>query len=377
MVKGGGTIRRGENIRKRKDGRWEGRYIIEYNLDGKAKYKSIYGHTYNEVKEAIKRATQGNQKNSCTMTVGQIACEWLEGIRVSVKQSTYPKYYDIVYKRIVPQLGHIKIKKLNNALLNKFISSQLENGRLNGKNKGLSAKTVYDIGTILKQILKYARIQGYTEQNFNIIRPRIEEKEYHLLSQEEMNKFQKYLMLSTDYIKLGILIDLLTGLRVGELCALRFCDFDFDRNLFKISRTLQRIKAIDENSPTKTKIIIDSPKSKKSIREIPIPLPVLEKIKTLSFRSPNSYILTGTAKFIEPRIFSDIFKRHLKTAGLPDINIHMIRHSFATLAIRKGADVKDLSEILGHANEAFTICKYVHSNLQSKRECIDHLTFDY
>lgn len=310
------------------------------------------------------------------MTVGQIACEWLEGIRVSVKQSTYPKYYDVVYKRIVPQLGHIKMKKLNNALLNKFISNQLENGRLNGKNKGLSAKTVYDISTILKQILKYARIQGYTEQNFNIIRPRIEEKEYHLLSQEEMNKFQKYLMLSTDYIKLGILIDLLTGIRVGELCALRLCDFDFDRNLFKISRTLQRIKAIDENSPTKTKIIIDSPKSKKSIREIPIPLPVLEKIKTLSFRSPNSYILTGTAKFIEPRLFSDIFKRHLKTAGLPDINIHMIRHSFATLAIRKGADVKDLSEILGHANEAFTICKYVHSNLQSKRECINQIAFD-
>ena len=194
------------------------------------------------------------------------------------------------------------------------------------------------------------------------------------MTRSELERFQEYLMQTPDHKKLGILLTTFTGIRVGELCALRLSDFDMDRKTFKIRHTLQRIKDTAPNAPTKTKIIIDTPKSEKSKREIPIPIPILEVIDQLKFTNPNAYVLTGTAKYIEPRVFSDILKKHLKEAGLQEVNPHLLRHSFATLALHEGFPLKELSEILGHSNEQFTIARYVHSNMQTKRESMDNFT---
>ncbi len=166
------------------------------------------------------------------------------------------------------------------------------------------------------------------------------------------------------------------GIRLGEICALKWEDINFQTQTLKINKTIQRIKNLDENAVTKTKIIIDAPKSQKSIRDIPIPsfmLDLLEKNKA----DKNSYLLTGTPKYIEPRVYQDMFKKYLKESGINDIKFHALRHTFATRAIEKDFDIKSLSEILGHSSVKFTLERYVHPSDEYKRQNMEKLSVLY
>ena len=369
--------RRGENIHKRKDGRWEGRLPV-FNGGKITKYHSVYARTYRDVKALMKQnkcEIQNVNTNKKTITMQQLCEQWLDEVQVFLKQSTYAKYEQIIYSHILPSFAEVNINKINNEAISEFIKGKMKNGRLDGSG-ALSSKTIQDIYTVLKQILNYASKKEYIlPLSFDIPKPKVEQKSFSVLSTEQQAKFVLYLRNHLSLETLGILICLFTGIRVGELCALKWNDFDLDNSVLHINKTLQRIKNTDINAKTKTKIIIDRPKSQKSIRDIPIPSFLYDLINMYNKDyTSNTYFLTGKInQFIEPRLFQYKFKEHLSNAGLPDMNIHALRHTFATRAIEQNIDTKTLSEILGHSTVKFTLERYVYSSYELKVQSMEKM----
>ena len=170
-------------------------------------------------------------------------------------------------------------------------------------------------------------------------------------------------------IKLGIMISLYAGLRIGELCALKF--EDISDGIIHVTKTMQRIQKLD-NADKKTEVIITQPKSASSIREIPVPDFLNELI--LKFYTPKAYVLTGEAgTYIEPRTMQNKFKSCVEDCGLHGMNFHICRHTYASACIEVGVEIKSLSEILGHSNVNITLNRYVHSSMEMKRRNIEKL----
>lgn len=372
--------RRGENIHKRKDGRWEGRIPI-FDEDNKIiKYQSVYAHSYRDVKALMK---QKQQQEQCKIKMGksqtitmQVLCEkWLDEIQIFVKQSTYARYRQIVDKHILPQIASLDVSKISNEQVSLFIRNKIINGRLDGKG-GLSTKTIQDIFTILKQILSYGYKKGYAPLlDYDFIKLKAEQNPFSVFTVNEQAQLVLYLRHNLSLETLGILICLYTGIRIGELCALTWNDIDMQNSILHINKTLQRIQNTDENINTKTIIIIDKPKSNKSIRDIPIPQFLYQLLKKFSFKYQNeAYFLTGKInQYTEPRVMQYKFKIHLENAGLADRNIHALRHTFATRAVEQKMDVKTLSEILGHSSVKFTLERYVYSSYDLKIESMEKM----
>jgi len=355
--------RRGENIYKRKDGRWEGRYKIGVNADGKAKYSSIYGRSYSEVSKSLnkKKSEQANNNAVCKCAFGELADLWLENIRLSVKESTYANYMLKVRNHIVPVFGNIQYDNLTADILNNFVSKKLSDG--------LSVKYVSDIASVIKSICKFAhRKYNYSDKSELMTMPKKQlNTEKRLLSEFEQSRLNSYLANNPSNSNVGILLAAATGIRIGELCALKWSDIDFAKRIITVRATVQRIKNFDGN--TATKIIITPPKSHTSVREIPIPdfiYPLLEKLRSYD----DSYILSGSKKVTEPRTMQYRFKSILKKLNLTNVNFHALRHMFATGCAASGADAKTLSEILGHSSVEITLNRYVHSSLDRKMECM-------
>ena len=375
--------KRGENIHKRKDGRWEGRYIISYNLEGKASYKSVYGATYQEVKQKLKQQQDSAAKQQAvtgTASFGSLCLEWLKQARIAVKESSYADYYDKVHNHIIPQLGRLRAKTIGVEMVNQFIREKTEHGRLDGKG-GLSAKTGHDIVCVLVQIIRYGetehKIPPFQEER--LILPPIQEKELPVLTEGEQKQFEVFLSSKPNLETLGLYLVLYSGLRIGELCALTWKDIDTEAGLLHVNKTLQRIKNVDGNSPFKTKVIIDTPKSKKSVRTIPLAEPLLLQLREQKVQyQPEAFFLTGKVrKFMEPRVYAEKFKRYLEASRVDTINFHALRHTFATRAEEKDFDIKSLSEVLGHASVKFTLERYVHSSAKLKKQGMEKLASSY
>lgn len=254
---------------------------------------------------------------------------WLKEVRVEVKESTYADYYDKVHNHIIPPLGKLKAKMMGVDLINQFVREKVEHGRLDGKG-GLSAKTVHDIVSVLVQIIRYGegqhKIPAFQEER--LILPKIQEKELPVLTEGEQRQLEAFLSGKPNLETLGLFLVLYSGLRIGELCALTWRDIDTEEGLLHVNKTLQRIKNVDGNSPFKTKVIIDMPKSKKSVRTIPIMNSLLIQLKREKAKYlPDAFFLTGKVrKFIEPRVYSEKFKRYLEASRVDDINFHALRH---------------------------------------------------
>lgn len=354
--------RRGENIYKRKDGRWEGRYKCGYDDTGKARYRSVYAKTYQEVREKLQKLklTVVDYISSGKRTVGELFNEWLTAVKLKVKLSTYACYQVKINKHILPVFGGLAYEKLTVSSIHEFIESKLK--------KGLSVKYVSDIVIVFKSMAKYvSRVHGYANPLKNVVLPQKEKKDMKLLSKSEQEKLCRFVLNKPDNTKLGILLSYYTGLRIGEVCGLKWCDIDLNKGIFKVRRTVQRIYV---NSSTK--LTIDTPKSKSSVREIPLPKFLIEILR--NFKSDDSaFILSGKENPTDPRTLQYRFKSLLKKADLPSINYHSLRHMFATNCIALGFDVKTLSEILGHATVETTLNRYVHSSMERKMTCMNLL----
>lgn len=352
--------RRGENIYHRKDGRWEGRYKSGYDESGKAKYRSVYGRSYMDVREKLAplKASPPAPPVTCQMTVKELFSEWLSAVKVRVKTSTFANYLMKVEKHILPVFGGMRYDMLTVQMINNFIQEKLDSG--------LSAKYVSDIIIVFKSMAKYtAKIHGFRNILADVELPKVHRKEAIILTHLQQLQLCRYLQRNPCTTSLCILLSLYTGLRVGEVCGLMWRDIDFEKSILAVRRTVQRIR----NSAHATKLISDTPKSHTSQRTIPIPK-FLIKLLRESRSNENCYILSGSNHIIEPRTLQRRFKSILKKADLPSVSYHSLRHAFATNCLQAGFDVKTLSEILGHASVETTLNRYVHTSMERKIACM-------
>lgn len=352
--------RRGENIYKRKDGRWEGRYKSGYKENGQAKYSSVYGHTYAEVKAKLTplKVNVSTPNTSCHLTVKELFNEWLSAIKLRIKSSTYANYLMKVDKHILPTFGGLRYDTLTVQMLNSFIEDKC--------CSGLSPKYVSDIIIVFKSMTKYTtKIHGFRNILADVALPKVHRKEMTLLSHTQQMQLCNYLLCNLNSTSLCVLLSLYTGLRVGEVCGLMWGDIDFEKGIFTVKRTVQRIR----NSIQGTRLIADTPKSRSSCRSIPIPTFIMKLLRK-SRSTDEHYILSDSTVIIEPRTLQRRFKTILKKANLPSVGYHCLRHMFATNSLQIGFDVKTLSEILGHASVETTLNRYVHTSMERKIACM-------
>ncbi len=366
--------RRGENIFKRKDGRWEARYIKGYDLSGKAKYGYCYGKTYAEAKEkvAVMKAKKLNGDSTFTAkskaNFSYYCAKWAEQRRLTVKPSTYAKYRMVIESYIVPQLGSYHPSAFTTDLVESFKTHLLT-------ERKLAVKTVRDILVILRMVVAFTRKQVPGEMpEFEIIYPRERKKEMRVLTQEEQERLVNYLTEDMDLCKFGVYLALTTGIRIGELCALRWRDISLSDRTVTISATMQRLQNFDESRETKTVVSIDAPKSSSSTRSIPMTNNAVALCQR--FQSPNgdAFVLTGTETYMEPRALQYRFAHYAKECGLENVHFHTLRHTFATRCVEVDFEIKSLSEILGHANTSITLNRYVHSSMDLKKNNMDKLS---
>ncbi len=373
--------RHGENIRKRKDGRWEARYIQRYTEDGKAVYRYIYGKSYQEAKEKRKKEQDSVQQEEkmhegplLKITFGQVAKEWLSARQNAVKESTYALYTQTIRKHLLPDLADVSVMSLNEIFLQQFLQKKLTEGRLDGKG-GLSDKTVSDIRSVLKMILAYGYSIGFTNlSGIHLSVSSVRPPQIKVLTREEQEKLEKAIFKEKSPFYLGIMLSLYTGLRIGEVCALQWGDFDFKAGTVSISKTVIRIQNTDPYAKNRTKVLVEKPKTNCSNRVIPLPDALLPYYRE-NRREDNVYVLTGTTHYMEPRACLQKYKKFLQKAGIRDYNFHVLRHTFATRCVENDFDVKSLSEIMGHSNVTITMQRYVHPSLEQKRTQMNKLSF--
>lgn len=371
--------RKGENIYKRKDGRWEGRYIKSRTYAGKIVYGYVYAKTYREVKAKLRENTSFAiaMPNTTTPvsnqnTFASVASEWFESVKSQSKESTQNKYHNMLTNYILPWYGEQTMDGITYSFIESHCNLLLVSG---GKQeKGLSAKTVTDVLSVIRNILKFAIKKGmYVPCDGSAIQIKQTAKPMRVLSKAEQDKLCRYLLSEPEPCNVGILVCLFTGLRVGEICALRWEDISFSDQTIFVHHTLQRVQDKSGNK-RKTKIVFTTPKSACSIRTIPIP-DELSVILASYQKASIGYLLTNDdRRFVEPRTMQNRFKMALNASGIESANFHAIRHTFATRCIELGFDVKSLSEILGHATVNITMNRYVHPTLELKKENMKKLS---
>lgn len=354
-----------ERVYKRKDGRYEARYPYGYKQNGSINYKSVYGKTIDEVslKRSIEIETRKNANDLLILDKSYLGYDidrWLKSVKIRCKKSTYSNYQYMVNARIISKFSKIKKKNITSEMIDNYTTDLL--------NEGLLPKTVKDIIIVIKQILNFAGVK------LNISLPKVPKKEIQIFKSEEQLKLERFLLDNINVTTFGVYFCLYTGLRIGELCALRWENIDIENKKVKINKTITRIKNPDVNGRLKTIIIIDDPKSNSSIREIPIPdfiIPMLYKISKNV--APTDFFVTGNSNFVETRTYFNRYKRILNDANLNNYNFHALRHTFATRCVENGCDPKTLSEILGHSSVKITLERYVHPNYENKVKMMNQL----
>ncbi len=370
--------KRGENIWKRKDGRWEGRFIKGRDPSGKALYTSVYAKTYAEVKKKREEALQELKAHPISAlpekSFGAIIHEYLEDHKFEIKTSTYARYVEISEKHLIPDFGKIQISEFTRDDGNEYIKELLSNGKTHGT--GLAPKTVKDIVSVLKLVLKYAEKKHYILNapiDFSV--PKQKHSTIQIFAPCQRERLETFVCSTMDSYKFGVYLCLYTGLRIGEICALQWKDIDCVNSILSVNKTVLRVRNVG-GATAKTRILINTPKTPSSERLIPLPSVLGEKLQQMKqelLPSENSYLLTGTGRFIEPRNYYEKYKRYLRSCELDNFNFHALRHTFATRCIEAGVDPKVLSEILGHASVQITLDRYVHPSLEIKRTSLERL----
>lgn len=309
---------------------------------------------YNKLKEILKKGEKRNFEN--------IAKEWVENKKTSIKESTYFNYIFIIEKYLEPEFRGKNIEKILN--YNYYIQQLLEK---------YSTKTVRDIISVLKAILKYYEIEYNCTLNIKKINvPKLTKQRIEVLSVKEKTKLEKYCIEKSTLKTLGIVLCLNTGMRIGEICGLKWKNIDLDNRKIYIDRTIQRI--YDKNKKI-SRIIEDIPKTECSVRTIPINKKIYSVLKKIRKNyKDNDYFLSGEEnRLIEPRNYQYTFKSILEKNNIKPYKFHILRHTFATNCIEVGMDAKTLSEILGHSDVEVTLDVYVHSSDKIKKKYLEKL----
>ena len=351
------------SIYLRRDGRWEGRIQLGRTEEGKRKYSAFFGKTREEVQAKMEENQSKKSIVPASCTLLELFSEWHQRIMHTVKESTAANYLVKANKHILPCFGNKVIDEISAQDVYSFIEQK--------KAAGLSSRYILDIVILMKSVFKYA------VRKFHIANPmedvtlkKVKSAEISLLDEDEQTRLERYLWKHQDRTSMGIAISLATGLRIGELCALRWKDIDLEKRILTVRHTLQRIPT--PHGFRRTKLAITEPKSESSKRSIPIPEFLIAFLKKFKGQN-NEFILSGKEKPTEPRTMQYRFSKILKKVKLPSVHFHALRHMFASKCIKLGFDVKTLSEILGHSSVEITLNRYVHSSFEQKKEYMNRL----
>lgn len=330
-------------------------YGIELTLRGERK-KLNY-----EVQTEIE---QNTFKNYCYY--------WFKTKKMEVKESTYMTYYHSIKVNLIPYLGNLKLEQIDSRIFQPLIYKLHDNGK--------KSKSIKDVIILLKMIIKHGQEEGVIKQ---FVIPKLKYPKDEIIKNKEVytkdeiakivSKCYEEIENGSDYryTCLGILTLAFTGMRIGELCALQFKDIDLHEKMIHVEKTMNRISTLDDEN--KTKVIFQTPKTETSIRDIPIHKELLKVIKELKLYD-DDYIVCGRKKAVEPRVFRERYKKFIKSLNIDPIKPHGLRHTFATLNIESGADIKTISELLGHSDVGTTLNIYTHATNESKANAIKKYT---
>ena len=342
--------RHGENIYRRKDGRYEGRYVIGKTIHGRTRFGYIYGRQYADVKRRLvqKKAEYARRRSDCREGVTEWIARWMEDdLRGGVKASSYQTYCNIYRKHLCPAFGRLRLSELTPTVVNDFVTSL--------ESSGLAGSTIKSIFRLLSSAMRAALEEGLIAKNpcRKIRIQHNEGREQRVLTHAEQEKIRKSASAEAD---LPALLGLYMGMRLGEVCALKWTDIDWQQRTITIRRTVQRIAR--RSTGKKTLLMVGTPKSLRSQRVLPMPEFLLEKLSGLPVR--GEYIF-GASTAAEPRTVQRRFARFMKRLGIAGAHFHTLRHSFATRLLELGVDVKTVSVLLGHGSAKTTLDFYAHS----------------
>lgn len=360
--------KRGENIYKRKDGRWEGRILIHAP---DSKRISVYGKTYREVRDRMQEKKLLPGIVHCPKRVSEAAEVWLASRERLLKPSSVAKYRNLVQRHILPLLGKLRICDLDRNTVSGFVRA-LSCGQT-GSGVQLTRKTVRDVLMILEKSVRFAGELSFSVEKNELSGKAGGGKRITVLSEQEQKRLEEQLLTDTDEKKLGLLLCLYAGLRIGEICAMRWECIDLCEKTLSVNVTMQRLQIAGAGTGQRTGVIESSPKSEDSRRTVPIADFLIEQLLKRKPRLQSAYLLTGSEQYIEPRSYENYYKRVLSAAGIPICNFHTLRHTFATRCIESGADAKTVSVLLGHSTVRMTLDRYVHPTMNAKQASINRM----
>ena len=365
------------NIRKRKDGRWEGRYTAGYDPEtGKRIIKNVLGKTQAEVKEKLKKAIEENvgidYGRAKTYTVGSWLEVWMENYaKVKLRPSTFKTSQGFLSNHIKPQIGSIPLDKLTTIHIQRFYNNLQKSGRVQRKNfpelkdKSLSPRVVRGVHTLLRNCLEQAVAERLILSNpaQGCKLPQLEKREMKILPQEKIGMYlaeaERRGLLAAFYLELT------TGLRRGELLALQWTDLDAKNRTLAVTKQVNRING---------ELVVSPPKTRNSVRTLAVPQQAVDLLITEHKKhSRNPYLFPSpkTGTMYDPDAFRRTHDKILKAIGAEHIRFHDLRHTFATLSLKSGVDVKTLSGALGHYSAGFTLNTYTHATAQMKQDAAD------
>ena len=360
--------RRGENIYKRSDGRWEGRYIRGRTPEGRAQYGYVYAATYSACREKRRQRLRElpreiTPSNNMTLPESVELFFTEREQKRKLKESTVSRYRYMVRQYIQPQLGTMPLYALTEERVAAFYQ------KLQGQ--GLSPKSARDVGVLLRAILRTAAKRGCFCTGLNAELPVCKKQQVEIFTEPEIVRLAQHIVNEPDLTGLGILLALNSGLRLGEVCALRWSDIDFHAGFLRVEREVQRL--YEQGC---TRLVVQPPKSESSCRRIPLPADMLSLLAAHKPKNAGGVcLLTGTAAPLEPRTMQNRYRSLLKRAGIPYRNFHALRHTYATRCIEQNVDVKSVSEMLGHSDVRITLQTYVHVSLRHKQQAVQSICF--
>ena len=359
------------SIRKLKDGRWEGRYTAGHDpATGKQIFKSVLGKTQAEVKEKLKKALveagQIDFTKSGKYTVGTWMDEWFENVaKIKVRPSSHQTYRGYIDNHIKPNIGSIPLEKLTTMDLQKLYRTLLTKGRVErieaeNQPSGLSAKTVRNINQVISSALDLAVAQKIIPSNPTDAceLPKVEQREMQTIPEEQLQAFLAEARATGVYEM--YYIELATGLRRGELLGLKWQDIDWKNGIIKVRRQIARVDGQIVEAPLKTK---------NSYRTVTISPQAIEVLKQQKAKTHDQYVFPSpNGGPISPDSVNNMLKRVLARAGIPKVRFHDLRHTFATIALQNGVDIKTVSGMLGHFSTGFTLNTYAHVTTAAQKE---------
>lgn len=365
------------SIRKRKDGRWEGRFTAGRDPNtGKLIHKNVLGKTQGEVKEKLKKAIEDSQQLDMTRVKTYTIESWIKVwyevyAEPRLREKTKDYYLNYIDNHIIPGLGRTKLAELTTIQIQKFYNNLQKNGRVQRykhvklKNAGLSTRVVRGIHTLLSNCLEQAVAERLILVNpaKGCKLPKLEKREMKILPQEKIGPY----LAEAD--RRGLLaayyLELTTGLRRGELLALLWTDLDIGAKTISVTKQVNRIKG---------ELVVSQPKTQNSVRTLAIPQQVVDLLIEEHKKHPgNPYMFPSpkTGTMFDPDSFRHTHEKNLKAIGAEHIRFHDLRHTFATLSLKNGVDVKTLSSALGHYSAGFTLSTYTHTTTEMRRDAAD------